>query len=93
VGQGGTRSAHDAENVDVHHPVPLLVRVVLDAAHRADACVVHEDVQPTEPLDGLFHGGAHGGVVAHIGPETDQRFADAAGIEVEHGHCRALRRE
>ena len=45
---GSAAAAHpgDADDVDVEHPVPLLVVVGLDVARRADPGVVDHDVEP-----------------------------------------------
>jgi hypothetical protein len=74
----------------VEDAVPLLVGVVLDGTDGADARVVDEDVQATEPFGGLRHGRAYRGVVAEVGLDGDQRLGGDGGVEVEDGHRGAV---
>ena len=92
--QRGPRGAHDAEHVHVEHPVPLGVVVVLDRPGRADARVVHHDVEPAESPPGLGDGGAHRGVVGHVGEDRVKVGPFAVYIHpVQHGHAGAAVRQ
>src|SRR6185437_5959795 len=88
VRQGGPGDAHHADHVDVVDPVPLLVRVVLDRAGRADAGVVDQDVYTAEGLGRGGHGGAHRAVVRDVGDEAQLGIRSRGRVEVEHGDGR-----
>jgi hypothetical protein len=49
---------HQAEDVGVEDFSGLVDRTLFTGADRADACVVDQDVDPTEPLDHLVDQGA-----------------------------------
>ena len=56
-GRHGARQAHDAEDVDVEDALPLVDRVLLDRALRADAGVVDQHVDAAEVRDRRGDGG------------------------------------
>ena len=90
----GAAGAHHAEHIDVQDPVPLVVRVVLDGAGRADAGVVHQDVDAAHPHPCRLHRLPHRRVVADVGGQPDELIRELIGrLEVEHGDRRAARRE
>jgi hypothetical protein len=88
--QRGPGGADDAEHVHVEYPVPFGVVVVLDRAGRADARVVHHDVEPAQGPSGLGDGGADRGVVGHVGDDRVEVGAFTVTLDpVEHGHAGA----
>lgn len=70
IRQGGPGGTDEPEHVDVQDAVPLLVRVVLDAAGRTDAGVVDQDVDPAECRGRGVDRRAYGGVVGDVGGEA-----------------------
>ena len=82
--QGRPGGAHHAEHVHVEDPVPLVVVVVLDRPGRADAGVVHQDVEPAHRAGGLGDGGADCGVVGHVGHDRVKVGAFLRGLEPFH---------
>jgi hypothetical protein len=82
--------AHDAEHVHVEYPVPFGVVVVLDRASRADARVVHHDVEPAQGPPGLGDGGTDRGVVGHVGQDRVEVGAFAVHPNpIQYGHAGA----
>ena len=51
--QGGLDRDDDRPDVDAQKPVKFGQRELLDRGHMKGASVVHQDVDATEPLDGL----------------------------------------
>src|SRR5207244_3190577 len=60
-------AAEDRPDVRVEDEVVLAARGLRDRPEQAHACVVAEDVEPAEPLDGRVDEACAGGLVAHVG--------------------------
>ena len=83
--QGRPGGAHDAEHF-VEDPAPLVVVVVLDRPGRADAGVVHHDVEPAHRAGGFGDGGPDRGIVGHVGDDRVKVGAFGVGLDsVQHG--------
>jgi hypothetical protein len=54
--RSGARDVDDTKEIDLHLPSQLLLGAFLDCADMAITCVVHDDVNPTEPCDRLIDG-------------------------------------
>jgi hypothetical protein len=63
---GGLAADEHAGQVDIHHAVPFLERIVLRSLSNIDARVVHHDVQAAEFLDRRGHGGPCAAVLRHV---------------------------
>jgi hypothetical protein len=77
--RGGLAHVEGAAEVHREHVVPLLRRQRVDVADLADACAVHDDVDATEPVDGLADRALDVG-----------RNANVAVLSVEARNARAL---
>src|SRR5690606_8137001 len=80
AGNDGLGGIEDALQVPVDHRVELRLGHFLEAGIAGDACVVHQDVDASEPVQDGFDGPIHAGPVRDVGRDADGGCAGGAAV-------------